>query len=152
MTTAVSAATSTRPPTGVGERRALTVVAAALAPTAVWLVAQASGTELRVTLANQPSMVVSLPFVVGTALAASLAGWGALAVLQRTTSHARTLWTGLAVAALLASFGPVAIVETNSGARALLALMHVTVATVMILGLRGTVHARRSANAGRNQS
>lgn len=152
MTTADSTSTSTRPATGPGMRRALAVVGATLAPTGVWLLAQATGTELKVTLASQPPMVISLPFVIGTALAASLAGWGALAVLQRTTSHARALWTGLAIAALLASFGPVAIVETTAGARALLALMHVTVATVLILGLRGTVPAHRSATAGRIHS
>src|SRR5258708_29467603 len=98
MTTAVSVSGSSRPATAVRKRRALVVAGATLAPTAVWLVAQATGTELNVTLAGQPPMVVSLPFVVVTALAASLAGWGALAVLQRATSHARRLWTGLAVA------------------------------------------------------
>jgi hypothetical protein len=152
MTATVSASTSTRPATPVGKRRALAVVGAALAPTVIWLLAPATGTELRVTLANLGPMVVSLPFVIGTALGASLAGWGALAMLQRFTSHARTLWTGLAIAALLASFGPVAIVDTSAGARALLALMHVTVASILILGLRGTVPTRRSATAGRNQS
>jgi Family of unknown function (DUF6069) len=152
MTTAVSASTSTRPATGPGRRRVLAVAGAALAPTAVWLLAQATGTELKVTLAGQPPMVISLPVVIGTALAASLAGWVVLAVLQRTTRHARALWTGLAIAALLASFGPVAIVETNAGVRALLALMHVTVATVLILGLRGTVPAHRAANAGGSHS
>ena len=152
MTTVASAATSTRPATGAGRRRALAVVGAALAPTAVWLLAHATGIELKVTLASQPPMVISLPFVISTALVASLAGWGALAVLQRTTSHARALWTGLAIAALLASFGPVAMVETNAGARAILVLMHLTVATVLILGLRGTVPAHRPANAERSHS
>lgn len=152
MTTAASVPASTRPVPAVRKRRALAVAGAALAPTAVWLVAQATGNELEVTLAGQPPMVVNLPFVVVTALAASLAGWGALAVLQRVTSHPRTLWTGLAVAALLVSFGPVAIMETNAAARTFLALMHVTVAAVLVPGLRGTVPARGSADAQRRNS
>jgi hypothetical protein len=118
----------------------------------VWLLAQATGTELKVTLTSQPPMIISLPFVIGTALAASLAGWGVLAVLQRTTIHARALWTSLALAALLASFGPVGIVETSGGTRAFLALMHITVATVLILGLRGSLAANRSADAGGSRS
>jgi hypothetical protein len=152
MITAVSASTSAPAATGVGRRRALAVVGATLAPVAVWLLAQTTGTELAVTMASQPPMVVSLPFVIGTALAASLAGWAALAMLQRMTGHARALWTSLAIAALLASFGPVAIVQTNAEVRTVLALMHVIVATVLILGLRRTVPAHRAAETGRSHS
>jgi hypothetical protein len=152
MTTAASVPASTRPATAVRKRRALAVAGAALAPTAVWLLAHVTGNELEVTLAGQPPMVVNLPFVVVTALAASLAGWAALAVLQRVSSHARTLWTGLAVAALLTSFAPLATVETNGAARTFLALMHVTVAAVLIPGLRGTLPARRMVDTERRQS
>ena len=55
-------------------------------------------------------------------------------------------------AALLASFGSVAIVQANAGVRTMLALMHVSVATVLILGLRGTMPAHRSTEAGQGQS
>jgi peptidoglycan/LPS O-acetylase OafA/YrhL len=152
MITPVSASTSAPAATGVGRRRAFVVVGATLAPAAAWLLAQATGTELAVTLAGRPPMVLSLPFVIGTALAAALAGWAALALLQRMTRHARTLWTGLAIAALLASFAPVAIVQTNTAARSMLALMHVIVASVLILGLRRTVPARRATQTGRSHS
>ena len=152
MATAVTPSTSIPASTGVGKRRALAVVGAALAPTTVWLLAQATGIELEVIMAGQPPMVISLPFVVATALAASLAGWAALALLQRMTGHARALWTGLAIAALLASFGPVAIAEATAETRTLLALMHVIVATVLILGLRGTVPAHGSTQGRQGQS
>lgn len=150
MITTVSASTSAPAATGIGRRRALTVIGATLAPAAVWLLAQATGTELAITLASRPPMVVSLPFVIGTALAASLAGWAALAGLQRMTGHARALWTSLAIAALLASFGPIAVVQTNAEVRTMLALMHLIVATVLILGLRRTVPAHRSTETGRS--
>lgn len=153
MTTAVSVSPPPRLATAVRKRRALAVTGAALAPIAIWLLAQATDTELKVTLAGQPPMVVSLPFIVLTALAAALAGWAALAVLQRATSHARAQWTGLAVGALLASFGPIAIAQTSAAARIFLALMHVAVATVLVLGLRATVPApHRPANATRSHS
>lgn len=151
MTTATSVSASTRPSGAVRRRRALTVAGATLAPTAVWLIARATGTELKVTMAGQPPMVVNLPFVVVTALAAALAGWGALEVLQRVTSRGRRLWTGIAVAALLVSFGPVATVETNTAARTFLALMHVAVAAVLIPGLRGTASAHGSSDVERRQ-
>ena len=152
MTTPASVSAPTRPAATVRNRRTLVVAGAALAPTAVWLVAQATGHDLEVSLAGQPPVVVSLPFVVVTALVASLAGWGALAVLQRVTSHARTLWTGLAVAALIVSFAPIATVETNAAARTFLALMHVAVAAVLVPGLRGTLPARAMVDTERRQS
>jgi Family of unknown function (DUF6069) len=152
MTIPVSVPAPTRPATSTHKRHALAVAGAALAPTVVWLLAQATGTELKVSLAGQPPMVVSLPFVVATAAAASLAGWGALAVLRRVTSHPRRLWTCLALAALLLSFGPVAAVETSTAARTYLALMHIAVATILILGLRGTVAAHRPADAKQSHS
>jgi hypothetical protein len=73
-------------------------------------------------------------------------------MLQRMTGHARALWTTLAIAALLASFGPIAIVRTNAEVRTILALMHVIVATVLILGLRRTVPAHWTAETGRSHS
>ena len=145
MAVAVSPSISIPASTGVGRRRALTVAGATLAPTAVWLLAQATGIELEVTIAGRPPVVIGLPLVVATALAASLAGWAALAVLQQITGHVGALWTGLAITALLASIGPVATAQATAQTRTLLALMHVLVATVLILGLRGTLPAHGSA-------
>ncbi len=59
---------------------------------------------------------------------------------------------GVGSAALLASWGPVATVQTNADVRAMLALMHVSAATVLILGLRRTVPAHRFAETGRSHS
>ena len=59
---------------------------------------------------------------------------------------------GVGSAALLASLGPVTIVQTNADVRTMLALMHVSAATVLILGLRRTVPAHRSAGTGRSHS
>jgi peptidoglycan/LPS O-acetylase OafA/YrhL len=152
MTTAVSTTASTRPASATRRRRALVVAGAALAPSSVWLLAQATSTDLTVTLAGQPPMTISLPFVVVTAMAAGLVGWAALVVAQRTTRHPRTTWTCLALAALLGSFGPLAIAETSTTTRTFLALMHVAVAAVLIVGLRGTVAAHVPTNAERSHA
>ncbi len=114
----------------------LTVAAAAATAVLVWLVARLSGIDLRVTPPGQPPMVVTLPAVVGAALAAGLAGWATLAILRRVTRHARTLWTVLALATLVASFAPILSVQAGAGVRAVLALMHVGVAAVLVPGLR----------------
>ena len=141
MTVTDDSATTSRQ-TRAGAAPALTVVAAAGAAVVMWLVAWLSGTELRVTPPGQPSIVVTLPAVIGVALAAGLVGWGALAFLGRVTRRARTLWTALAGAALVASFTPILSVEARAGVRALLALMHVAVAAVLVPGLRRTVVVR----------
>jgi hypothetical protein len=49
--------------------------------------------------------------------------------------------TALAVAALLGSFGPVAAAQTDPTTRVFLALMHLAVAAVLIVGLRRTIPA-----------
>ena len=89
--------------------------------------------------------------VVVAALAPT-AGWAALAMLPRMTGHVRALWTSLAIAALLASLGPIAIVASTTETRILLALMHVIVAIALILGLRATIPAHRSADGRQGQS
>ena len=122
-------------------RHPLVVGGAVLAATVIWLVSQAADVELKVTLSGQPPMVIGLPLVVATALTASLAGWGLLAVLERISGRARALWTGSALLALVASFGPLATAEATGAARLTLALMHLAVAAVLIPMLPRTVAA-----------
>ena len=65
----------------VGRRaRAVTVTAATTAAAAIWLVATIAGTTPTVGMQGRPPMTIGLPLVIATALAASLAGWGALAL------------------------------------------------------------------------
>lgn len=141
MTVTGTSATTSRP-TRAAAAAPLAVVAATGAAVAVWLAAWLSGTDLRVTPPGQSSMVVALPAVAGTALAAGLVGWAALAVLRRVTRRARTLWTALALAALVASFALILSVHASAGVRAFLALMHVAVAAVLVPSMRRTVAVR----------
>lgn len=112
------------------------VVGAVVAATAIWLVAQLTGTELRVTIPGQSAMTIGPIAVVAVSLGAALVGWLALAVLRRFTSRARAVWTGLAIAGLALSLVPLLTVSAEPVARLFLALMHVGVATVLIVGLR----------------
>src|SRR6266540_2826883 len=107
------------------------------APPAIWLLAvPLLGVDLQVA---QPSgrapAEITLPLVIVTALAASLAGWGLLALLERLTHRARTVWTGTAVVALVVSFGPLLGPGTPTAARIVLALLHLTVAAILIPAL-----------------
>jgi uncharacterized protein DUF6069 len=122
----------------VRRARALTGVAAAGASTALWLAAHLLDVPLTVTLQGQSPMKIGIGVVLATALTASLAGWGSLALLERLTTRARTIWTALATLALIASLAAPAFADASASTRTTLVLMHVTVAAVLIPGLRRT--------------
>jgi lysylphosphatidylglycerol synthetase-like protein (DUF2156 family) len=90
--------------------RVTAVGAAVLTPAAIWLVGvPLLGVDLQVAQpSGRPPAEITLPLVLVTALAASLAGWGLLALLERLTRRARTIWTATAVVALVVSFAPAA--------------------------------------------
>jgi hypothetical protein len=78
--------------------------------------------------------------VAATSLAAALAGWGLLALLERFTARPRTSWTAIAVlVGLLSLAGPLSTIAPTTVANGLsLALMHLAVAAVLIPGLAAT--------------
>ncbi len=94
-----------------------------------------AGVDLAVR-AGAAEQRVTLPSVVLAATVAALAGWALLAVLERLTARARTWWTVIATAVFLLSLlaGPPGGI--TAGAVAGLALLHLTVAVVLIAGLR----------------
>jgi hypothetical protein len=125
----------------VRRARALTGVVAAGASTALWLAAHLLDVPLTVTMQGQSPMKIGIGFVLATALTASLAGWGSLALLERLTARARTIWTALAILALIASFAAPAFADASASTRTTLVLMHVMVAAVLIPGLRRTARS-----------
>ncbi|MBG6135633.1 DUF6069 family protein [Longispora fulva] len=75
--------------------------------------------------------------VVLATLVAGLAAWAALAVLERTTGHARRVWTVLALAVLVVSLlGPLG--GATGSAQVGLAALHLTVGAILILALPRT--------------
>jgi hypothetical protein len=133
--------------TTVRRRRALAVAGATAAAVLPWIAARATGVELAVDPGWLPPMVVGLPMVVPAALAASLAGWGTLALLERRTGRARQIWTAVAAVALLISLAPLPAVEAAAETRAYLALMHLAVGAVLIPGLAAGTRTRSWAQA-----
>ncbi|WP_328650241.1 DUF6069 family protein [Micromonospora sp. NBC_00330] len=98
------------------------------------LLHSAAGVDLAVTSGDSTRQITVAAVIVATAVAA-LAGWALLAVLERRINRSRVWWTSIAVAVLLLSLvvGPPSGV--GGGAKATLALLHLSVGVILILGL-----------------
>ncbi|MDT7709109.1 MAG: hypothetical protein QOG20_4716, partial [Pseudonocardiales bacterium] len=86
--------------------RAGAVLGAVVVTSLVRVVAAASGTDF---LLSDPagSVVISLPIVARFTAIFGLLGWGSLALLERFTRRARSIWTALAVAVTVLSLVPI---------------------------------------------
>jgi hypothetical protein len=116
-----------------------TVLGATAAAVAIWVVATLAGAELTVSFgAGQPTLNVGVLNVVVAALVGSLAGWGLLALLRRFTINARAIWTVIAIIFAGISLGGPLSAIASVGTKVALCAMHLTVATVTIVGLRRT--------------
>jgi hypothetical protein len=108
--------------------RILTVLGATAAALVVWLVAgPLAGLDLNVSTGE-----VGVGAVIATPLIAGLAGWGLLALLERTAKNPRRLWTTIAVVFLVISLaGPLTLAATVPAMIAL-ACMHLVTGAVLI--------------------
>lgn len=124
------------------------MAAAALVGAAAWVVAvPALGVVLRVKMAGHPSMVIGLPQVVPTILVVSLAGWAMLALLERATPRAGTIWTAAATAVLVLSYAAPLTAGAAPAATTVLVLLHTIVGMTLIAGLRRTTATPRPVPA-----
>jgi len=127
----------------LGRTRALSVGGAVIAAVAVWAVAvPLLGLHLTVRFGSGSPQTVGLDLVVGASFIASLVGWGLLAMLERRTSRARTIWTVSAIAVLLVSLSLPLSAGTTTSTKAVLTVMHVAAAAVLIPALRGGLRIR----------
>ena len=155
MSTDLSTSTKTHMPTstrqpGLGRRRrtrALAVAAAVVSALAVWAVAELLlGIDL-----HEPPRSGLAPRDIGAintvlaAAVASLGGWGLLALLERWTRRARTIWTAAAGAVFAVSLLPLAAPGLPAAQRSVLVVMHVVVAGVVIGMLRRTARSSVAA-------
>ncbi|MEV4694208.1 DUF6069 family protein [Micromonospora echinospora] len=116
--------------------RLLTVLAATVATLLGWVIAvPLAGVELTARTGSDVQRVTPVAVAVSTLLA-GLAGWALLALLERLTARARTVWTAVAALVLLVSLlGPLG---GGVGRAAMLTLVafHLVAGTVLITGLR----------------
>jgi hypothetical protein len=120
--------------TSTWARRAAVVGAAVVAAEAVFFVLH-TGAGIDLAVRNGTTVDHVGPGAVGiTAVVAALAGWGLLALLERLTELGRLIWTAIAVAVFVVSLLGTAGGLTTS-AKLGLAVLHLTVAAVVIAGL-----------------
>ncbi|MDG4800734.1 DUF6069 family protein [Micromonospora sp. WMMD980] len=118
--------------------RLLTVLAATAATLVGWAVAvPLAGVELTVRGGGGEQRVGPLAVAVSTLLA-GLAGWALLALLDRFTGRARTVWTAVAAVVLLLSLlGPLTG-GVGRPAMVTLVALHLLAGAVLVPGLRRT--------------
>lgn len=96
---------------------------------------------LSVTVPDSPGSTnrseLALLDVVMAAAVAALAGWGLLAVLERVTRRARTVWTAIALAVFLLTLPY--LPGFTASERIILTLLHLALAAVLIIGMRSTM-------------
>lgn len=138
----------------VAVTRLTAVVAAVLAALAIWIIARpVLGIRLRPPEGFGPPADIDALNVVFASALASLAGWGLLALLERLTIQARTIWGIVAVSVLLLSLAPLLFGTGITAAnRSALVLMHLSVGAVIIAVLYLTSpRAVRLANSARRK-
>jgi Family of unknown function (DUF6069) len=127
----------------ISRARALGVVGAVAAAVAVWVVAvPLLGLHLIIRFGTGSAQTIGVDFVIGASLIGSLLGWGLLALLETRTTHARRIWTVLAIAVLLVSLSLPLSAGVTASTKAALALMHLAIAAVLIPTLRGSSATR----------
>jgi hypothetical protein len=126
-----------------GRTRALCAAGGALAAALAWVVeVPLLGIHLDFRFGTGRIQTIAAGQVIGIALAASLLGWLLLALLERRTPHARTLWTTIALAALAASLTLPLAAATTASAAAGLIVMHLAVGAAVIPATAHTAQAR----------
>jgi len=103
---------------------------------AVWVIASpVLDVDLRATMGSDPVQEIGPAAVLGASLVVSLAAWAFLALLERLTMRARTVWTASAAIVLLVSLTPPLSFGVTAAAKTALVVMHVAVGAVLILTL-----------------
>src|SRR5215218_7011716 len=98
--------------------------------------------------ARQPAFGPGVP----QGLAAGLAAWLTLALLERLTRHARAAWIALATLLLVASLGaPLSGRGIDEQSRLVLTLLHLTVGALLIILLARTSPPASSATPRRDR-
>jgi hypothetical protein len=129
---------NTSPTRVAGKSRLAVIGATSAAAVATWAVlAPLAGIDLEAEQGSSTTEVTGVAVFLAATLSA-LAGWGLLALLERRTVNARKIWTLLAVAACVLSLGSPLVSGIGIGAKLGLALLHLVVGAVVVLGLRRT--------------
>ncbi|MCD2443111.1 DUF6069 family protein [Agromyces sp. SYSU K20354] len=122
--------------------RLLAIAVAVAAPIVVWIVASVAGVGFEVTSPAIGTLTIDVPLVIVSTIPLALAAWGVLALLERRTPRARTIWTVIAIAVLVLSLPPLALLDATIATKVALGIMHLAAGVPLILMLR---HGARDA-------
>ncbi|HUJ04882.1 MAG TPA: DUF6069 family protein [Streptosporangiaceae bacterium] len=139
----LTATTHAAPDIGLVRTRALSAIAGAAAAAIGWAIeVPMLGVRLDIRFGAMHPQVIAPGQIIGAALAAGLAGWLALAVLDRRARHPRTAWTVTAVAVLAVSLALPLVAATTTAAAAGLEVLHLAVGASVIPAMARTARAR----------
>ncbi len=118
--------------------RAATILGATLATFIIYLVSTFIGD---VDLVENTGRTIGPGMIIVGTIVPGLVGWGLLALLERRTGNAWTIWRNIALVVLVISFlGPIS--AENDGARVVLSVMHAFAGAIIIKGFSRTVERR----------
>jgi len=136
-TVPVQAASDPRPTRVAGRSRLSVVGVTVVAALAMWaILAPLAGITLEARQGG--TMHIGAVSVFASSAAMAFLGWALLAILERRTLNARTVWTVVAMIVCVTSLGSPLLNGIGTGAKLGLASLHLVVGAVVILGLRRT--------------
>lgn len=123
--------------------RAMAIVDAIVLNVIILLAARVITGDWPVATVGDDEQTIGIAQVIVVTALAGLVAWGLLALLERVTANAKTIWTAIAVVVFLLSlFGPFGS-GVGTSSKVVLALMHVgAAATIIPLMRRSTAGDR----------
>jgi hypothetical protein len=124
------------------QTRAKAIVAAIVANVVILIVGRVVNGEFPVATVGSDDQTIGFAQAIVVTVLVGLVAWGLLAVLERTTSRAKAIWTVIAVVVFVLSLiGPLGS-GVNASSKAVLAFMHVGAATTIIPMMRRSAATR----------
>jgi hypothetical protein len=121
------------------QTRAVAVIAAIVVTSIILAVGRLITGEFPVAAVNGDEQTIGFAQVIVVTLAVGLVSWGLLALLEKASARARTIWTTIAVVIFTISLlGPLGSGDTTSSV-IVLACLHVGAAATIIPMMRKTV-------------
>jgi peptidoglycan/LPS O-acetylase OafA/YrhL len=116
--------------------RVVAIAIAAAATGLAWILGRLAHVDY---IADTPmgTRKITLALTIVATLAAGLAGWIVIAMLERYTSSPRRVWIALTMVVLVLSIVPVFFTTANLGTQLMLTALHCVAAAVLIPALPG---------------
>ncbi|HYI13796.1 MAG TPA: DUF6069 family protein [Thermomicrobiales bacterium] len=124
------------------QTRALAVAAAVVINVVILTIGRLVNGEFPVATVGSDDQTIGYVQVVGVTAVNGLVAWGLLALLERTTSRATTIWTAIAgIMFVLSMLGPIDG-GVNTSSKIVLVLLHVGAAATIIPLMRSSSASR----------